>query len=143
MDPDRAARLLDDWAEAHLLVGPPPPDAVAAVLGALATVPEPDAAAAITGPDERPRIAALAGGALYVIWAVPGSATQRDAARCRRLPLDPARMPVELSERRDPDAIVRHWWFEVDEEPLVFRTSGEDAAERFARALAGALGWPQ
>ena len=67
----------------------------------------------------------------------------RDAARCRRIPLDPATMAVELSERPDPGAVVRHWWFEVDEQPLVFRTDGEDEPERFARALAGALGWPQ
>jgi hypothetical protein len=37
---------------------------------------------------------------------------------------------------------VRHWWFEIDEDPLVFRTTGDDEPERFARALAGALGWP-
>jgi hypothetical protein len=38
---------------------------------------------------------------------------------------------------------VRHWSFEIDAEPLVFRTSGADEPERFARALASALGWPQ
>ena len=67
----------------------------------------------------------------------------REAARCRRVPLEPGSTAVELSERRDPGAVVRHWWFEVEEEPLVFRTTGEDEPERFARALAGALGWPQ
>lgn len=143
MDAARAARLIDDWIGAHALVEPPPPDAVDAIRGALATVPDPDAAAAVTGPDERPRIAALAGGALFVVWAVPGSSSQRDAARCRRLPLDPAHTAIELSERRDPGAVVRHWWFEVDADPLVFRTTGADAAERFARTLAGALGWSQ
>jgi hypothetical protein len=65
-----------------------------------------------------------------------------EAARCRRVPLDPDATAVELSERRDAGALVRHWWFEVDEQPLVFRTTGEDDAERFARALSGALGWP-
>jgi hypothetical protein len=85
----------------------------------------------------------LAAGALYVAWAVRGSASVREAARCRRVPLDPGRTAVELSERRDPGAVVRHWWFEIEEEPLVFRTSGDDEPERFARALAGALGWPQ
>ena len=143
MDPGRAAPLVDDWIERHVTVQPPSHDAIAAVRDALALVPEPEAAAAITGADERPRIAALAGGALYVVWAVPASASTREAARCRRLPLAPATTAVELSERRDPGAVVRHWWFEVDEEPLVFRTTGEDEAERFARALAGALGWPQ
>jgi hypothetical protein len=59
------------------------------------------------------------------------------------VPLAPATTAVELSERRDPGAVVRHWWFEIDEEPLVFRTGGDDEPERFARALAGALGWPQ
>lgn len=142
MDTARAAQLAEDWADRHVTVEPPSPEARQAVVEALALVPAPDAAAAITGPDERPRIAALAGGALYLVWAVPGSASVREAARCRRLPLQPDSTAVELSQRRDPGAIVRHWWFEVDEEPLVFRTTGEDAAERFARALARALGWP-
>jgi hypothetical protein len=143
MDADRAADLIAEWERLHVTVERPSPAAVEAVTGALALVPEPTAAAAITGADERPRIAALADGALYVLWAVTGSASVREAARCRRLPLDPAGTAVELSERRDLAAVVRHWWFEVDEEPLVFRTTGDDDAERFARALAGALGWPQ
>ncbi len=91
-------------------------------------MPEPEAAAAITGVDGHPRIAALAGGALYLVWAVRGSASVREAARCRRLPLQPGTTAVELSQRQDPDAIVRHWWFEVDEEPLVFRTTGRRRA---------------
>ena len=143
MDADRAARLTEDWMQRHVAVAPPSPVAVEALSGALALVPQPEAAAAITGIDDRPRIAVLAGGALYVVWAVPGSSTVREAARCRRVPLDPARTAVELSERRDPGAVVRHWWFEVEEEPLVFRTNGDDEAERFARALAEALGWRQ
>ena len=143
MDADRAARLTDDWVKRHLTVQPPTPAAVESVRDALALVPEPDAAAAVTGSDEHPRIAALAGAALYLVWSVPASAGTREAARCRRAPLDPARMAVELSERRDEGGPVRHWWFEVDEEPLVFRTAGDDEPERFARALAGALGWPQ
>jgi hypothetical protein len=143
MDARAAARLTDDWVRRHVTVEPPSPDAIEAVLGALALVPEPEAAAAITGADERPRIAALADGAVYVVWAVRGSASVREAARCRRVPLAPATTAVELSERRDPGAVVRHWWFEIDEEPLVFRTGGDDESERFARALAGALGWPQ
>ena len=142
MQAQRAARLTDEWVERHVTVAPSP-DAVEAVGAALALLPEPEAAAAITLVDGRPRIAALAGGALFVLWSVAGSAGVREAARCRRLPLDPARTAVELSERRDPGSVERHWWFEVDEEPLVFRTTGEDEAERFARALAGALGWPQ
>jgi hypothetical protein len=143
MDAARAARLIDDWIAAHVTVERPPPAAVDAVRGALELVPEPAAAAAISGAGERPRIAALADGALFVLWAVGGSSSQREAARCRRLPLDPAHTPIELSERRDPDATVRHWCFEVDAEPLVFRTTGVDAAELFARALASALGWSQ
>ncbi len=142
MDPDRAAVLSDAWVERHVTVEPPSPDAVEAVAEALALVPEPEAAAAITGPDGRPRIAALAGGALYVVWAVQGSASVREAARCRRTPLRPDSTAVEVSQRQDPGAVVRHWWFEIEEEPLVFRTTGEDDAEAFARALAHALGWP-
>ena len=142
MEPDRAARLCTDWADRHVTVEPPSRDAADAVAEALALVPEPNAAAAITGPDGRPRIAALAGGALYLVWAVQGSASVREAARCRRIPLRPEATAVEVSQRQDPGAVVRHWWFEVDEEPLVFRTTGEDDAERFARALARALGWP-
>ena len=142
MDADRAAQLTDAWVKRHVTVEPPSPDATEAVLDALALVPPPEAAAAITGPDGRPQIAALAGHARYVVWAVKGSASVREAARCRRLPLRPDATAVEVSQRQDPDAIVRHWWFEVDEQPLVFRTTGEDDAERFARALAHALGWP-
>jgi hypothetical protein len=143
MDAERAARLTADWVERHVTVEPPSPAAADAVRGALALVPEADAAAAITGADGRPRIVALAAGAVYVAWTVPGSASVREAARCRRVPLAPGRTAVELSERRDPGAVVRHWWFEIEEEPLVFRTTGDDEPERFARALAGALGWPQ
>jgi hypothetical protein len=140
---ERAAGLLDDWSARHVVVDPPTPDAADAVGAALALVPEPHAAAAITGFDGRPRIAAIAEGALYIVWAVPGSTSTREAARCRRLPLDPEHTAVELSQRIDPEGIVRHWWFEVDDEPLVFRTTGDDEPERFARALAGVLGWPQ
>jgi hypothetical protein len=142
MDPDRAAALRDDWVACHVTVEAPSPDATRAVCDALALVPDPEAAAAVTGSDGRPRIAALAGGALYLVWAVSGSASVREAARCRRLPLRPEVTAVEVSQRQDPGAVVRHWWFEVDEEPLVFRTTGEDDAERFARALARSLGWP-
>lgn len=142
MEPERAVRLADDWVVRHVTVQPPSQDARAAMLDALALVPPPDAAAAIIGPDERPRIVALAGNALYVVWAVPGSASVREAARCRRIPLRPGATAVELSQRRDPGAVVRHWWFEVEEEPLVFRTTADDDAERLARALARALGWP-
>ena len=142
MEPDRAAALADAWIAGHVTVELPSPDATEAVIEALALVPPPEAAAAITAPDGRPRIAALAGGAVYLVWAVQGSASVREAARCRRLPLRPDATAVEVSQRQDPGAVVRHWWFEVDEEPLVFRTTGEDDAERFARALARALGWP-
>jgi hypothetical protein len=142
MEPDRAVRLADAWVDRHVTVEPPSPEATEAVIAALELVPMPNAAAAITGPDGRPRIAALAGDALYVVWAVQGSASVREAARCRRLPLRPEHTAVEVSQRQDPSAVVRHWWFEVDEEPLVFRTTGEDEAEHFARALARALGWP-
>jgi hypothetical protein len=142
MDPARAGRLTEDWVAGHVTIPPPSSDATEAVAGALAMVPEPEAAAAITARDGKPRIVALAGGALYVVWAVPGAIGVREAARCRRLPLQPAVTTVEVSQRQDPDGPVRHWSFEVDEEPLVFRTTGDDAGERFARALAGALGWP-
>ena len=144
MDPARAARLARGLGRAARHRGaavarrdarPSPPRS--------RLVPEPEAAAAITGVDGHPRIAALAGGALYLVWAVRGSA---ERARGRPLPPHPAparrRTAVELSERQDPDAIVRHWWFELEEDPLVFRTTGDDEPERFARALAGALGWP-
>jgi hypothetical protein len=143
MDPARAAQLTDDWVGQHMTVEPPSPDARQAVTDALARVPRPLAAAAITAADGRPRIAAIAGGALFLVWAVPGSAGVREAARCRRIPLHPDATVVEVSERRDPDATVRHWSFEVEQDPLVFRTTGEDEPERFARALAGALGWRQ
>jgi hypothetical protein len=139
MDAERARRVVDDWVRAHVTVEASSPAAVKAVADALALVPEPDAIAALTTVDGRPRIAALAGGALYLVWAIPASAAVPEAARCRRVPLDPSGTAVELSARRD----VRHWSFELDEEPLVFRTAGDDEPERFARALATALGWPQ
>src|SRR5215218_6954615 len=121
MDRARAGELVEQWVARHVAVEPPSPDAIAAVTAALQAVPDPDAAAAITAADGRPRVAALAGGALFLAWAVPGSAGVREAARCRRIPLDPAGTVVELSERRDPGAVVRHWWFEVEDDPLVFR----------------------
>ena len=139
MDADRAAPVVEDWVLAHVTVEPPSREAIKTVADALALVPEPEAIAAITCVDGRPRIAALARAAVFLVWSIPASAGVPEAARCRRIPLDPAATAVELSERRD----VRHWSFEIDDEPLVFRTTGEDAPERFARALAGALGWPQ
>jgi hypothetical protein len=139
MDAGRAARVVDDWVGAHVTVEAPSRAAIKAVADALALVPEPDGIAAITPVDGRPRIAALAAGAVYLVWAIPASAATPEAARCRRVPLDPHATAVELSARPD----VRHWSFEIDEEPLVFRTSGDDEPERFACALAGALGWPQ
>jgi hypothetical protein len=139
MDADHAARVVDEWVWAHVTVEAPSREAIKAVAGALARVPEPDAIAAITPVDGRPRIAALAADAVFLVWAGPASAGTPEAARTRRLPLDPATTAVELSVRSD----VRHWSFEIDAEPLVFRTTADDEAERFARALAGALGWPQ
>jgi hypothetical protein len=136
MEAERAKRVVDDWVWAHVTVEAPSRGAIKAVAEALALVPEPETIAAVTQVDGRPRIAALAGGALYLVWATTAAP---EAARCRRVPLDPSSTAVELSERGD----VRHWSFEIDEEPLVFRTAGDDDPERFARALAGALGWPQ
>jgi hypothetical protein len=139
MEAERAARVVDDWVWAHVTVEAPSKEAIRAVADALALVPEPEAVAAVTRVDGRPRIAALAGAAVYLVWAVPASAGTPEAARCRRIPLDPAGTAVELSERGE----IRHWSFEIDDEPLVFRTGGDDEPERFARALASALGWPQ
>jgi hypothetical protein len=139
MDAERAKRVVDEWVWAHVTVEAPSREAIRAVADALSLVPEPEAVAAITLVDGRPRIAALAAGAVYLVWTLPGSAGTPEAARTRRVPLDPAATAVERSERRD----VRHWSFEIDEEPLVFRTTGDDEPERFALALAGALGWPQ
>jgi hypothetical protein len=140
MDPSRAAELAHDWAARHRPEDAPSPAARAGVVRMLSErVPEPDAAAAIIDADGRRQVVALAGDALYLVWAVPGSAGTPEAARCRRIPLAPAE--VELSERVDGDRTVRHWWFALSDEPLVFRALGapDDA---FARALAAALGWP-
>jgi len=71
---------------------------------------------------------------------VPGSAGTPEAARVRRIPLAPAE--VELSERAEGDSHVRHWWFEVGEEALVFRAL-DASDEAFAAALATAVGWPR
>jgi hypothetical protein len=139
MDRARAAGVIDDWVRAHLTVEAPSRAAIDAVAGALALVPEPEAMAAVTPVDGRPRIAVLACEAVFLVWAVPPSAGTAEAARTRRVPLDPGATAVELSARCD----LRHWSFEIDAEPLVFRTTGDDEPERFARALAGALGWPQ
>jgi hypothetical protein len=143
MEAERATGLAEAWVARHPAGEEPAPDAVAALEAALgARVPAPEAAAAVTDADGRPRVAALAGGALYLVWAVRGSAGIRDAARCRRIPLDPARTTVEVSERLDGDRPVRHWWFELEDDPFVFRTVGDDDAERLARAMARAVGWP-
>jgi hypothetical protein len=142
MEPDAATALAAAWVARHLVIERPSDEAVAAVRDALALVPPPEAAAAVTPPDGRPRIAAVARGALYLVWGVQGSAGVREAARCRRIPLRPGSTTVEVSQRRDPGAVVRHWCFELDDDPLIFRTTGDDEEERFARHLAEALGWP-
>jgi hypothetical protein len=140
MDAARAAELRAAWEARHRRGEPPSPDAVEAVQRMLAgRVPDPESAVAITDADGRHRVAALAAGALYLVWAVPGGASVRDAARCRRIPLAPC--GVEVSERLDGRNPVRHWWFELEAEPLVFRAAGE-SEEAFARALAAAVGWP-
>jgi hypothetical protein len=131
-----AGNIVHDWVSAHVAVEPPSAVAVEAVRDALALVPEPEEVAAITPADGRPRIAALAGGALYVLWATPPGMGAPEAARCRRVPLDPGATAVEFSARGD----IRHWSFELDDEPLVFQAA-EEAQDRFARALAAALGW--
>jgi hypothetical protein len=140
MDRSRAAELRDDWAALHRPADAPSPTARAGVERLLADrVPEPEAAAAIVDANGRRQIVALAAGALYLVWAVPGSAGTPEAARCRRIPLDKAE--VELSERVDGARRVRHWWFDLPDEPLVFRTLGP-SDDAFAEALAAALGWP-
>ena len=142
MDRERAAGLAGAWADCHPEGEEPTPPAIAGVERALAErVPEPSKAAAVPGADGKPLVAVLAEGALWTLWTV-GAAGTPDAVRCRRVPLEPAGTTVEVSERLQGAEPVRHWWFEVGEDPLVFRTVGEDDAERFARALALALGWP-
>lgn len=142
MNRERAAALGTAWARRHAEEQQPSPAAIEGVERTLAErVPEPEAAAAVPGSDGRPLVAVLVQGALWQVWAVGAGAGTPDAVRCRRTPLEPASTTVEVSERLGEQGL-RHWWFEVGEEPLVFRTLGEDDAERFARALAAALGWP-
>jgi hypothetical protein len=142
VDLERAGALRDAWIAAHHEGEEPPRDAAEAVSAALAAqVPDPDADAVVTGSDGRPRVAVLSGRALWTVWTVGATSGLPATVRCRRVPL-PDAAPVELSERIEEERTVRHWWFEVDEEPLVFRSVDDDAAERFARALAAALGWP-
>jgi hypothetical protein len=140
VDPTRASDLADDWVARHAHVEAPSPAARAGVARMLEQrVPEPEAAAAILDADGRRLVAVLAGGALYLVWAVPGSAGTPEAARCRRIPLSPSE--VELSERVEGGTPVRHWWFELSGDPLVFRVL-EPADEALAQSLARALGWP-
>jgi hypothetical protein len=141
VDLERAGALREAWVDAHLEGEEPSPDAGEAVAKALATqVPEPDAVAVVTGPDGRPRVAVLTGRSLWLLWTVGATSGLPATVRCRRLPLPPE-AAIELSERIEGERTVRHWWFELDEEPLVFRSVDDDAAEHFARALAAALGW--
>jgi hypothetical protein len=136
----RAAELAGAWVARHANVDPPSPAAREGVERLLRErVPEPEAAAAILDAGGRRLVAALADAALYVLWAVPGSAGTPEAARCRRIPLVPAE--VELSERVEGDAPVRYWWFELPDEPLVFRVL-DPQDDVLAQRLAGALGWP-
>jgi hypothetical protein len=142
MDPARAVELRDAWAARHRDEEAPTPGALAAVERLLTDrVPDPERATALIDAEGRRRIALLSRGALYLVWAVPAGAGTREAARCRRLPLDPGRTPVEVSDRLEPAGPVRHWWFELEDEPLVFRAATAEE-EDFARALAAALGWP-
>jgi hypothetical protein len=140
MDRSRASELSESWVARHPDREAPSRAARDGVRRMLEErVPDPEAAAAILDADGRRQVAALAGEALYLVWAVPGSAGTPEAARCRRIPLEPSE--VELSERVEGDVPVRHWWFELPGDPLVFRVlDGSD--ETFAQALARALGWP-
>jgi hypothetical protein len=139
MDATRAAQLRDAWAARHRAEEAPTPGAMAAVERLLTErVPDPESAAALIDADGRRRIGVLAGGALYLVWAVPAGVGRLEAARCRRLPLQPA--PIEVSDRLEAGGPIRHWWFELEDEPLVFR-AGDAGVEGFAQALAAALGW--
>src|SRR4051794_37312202 len=114
MDPARAVELRDAWAARHRDEDTPTPGALAAVERLLTDrVPDPDRAAALIDAEGRRRIALLSGGALYLVWAVPAGAGTLEAARCRRLPLDRARTPVEVSDRLEAAGVVRYWWFEL------------------------------
>jgi hypothetical protein len=142
MHPDRAQELCDAWVARHREEDMPTPDARAAVERLLTDrVPEPRKACALTDIEGRRRIAILAGPALFLVWAVPPGAGTREAARCRRLPLVENGTAIEVSDRLETDGPVRHWWFALDDEPLIFRAGRADE-EAFARALAAALGWP-
>jgi hypothetical protein len=142
MDPDRAAELCDAWVARHREEELPTPDACAAVERLLTErVPEPRSACALTDIEGRRRIAILAGRALFLVWAVPPGAGTREAARCRRLPLAEHATTIEVSDRLEGSDPVRHWWFALEDEPLVFRAARPEE-EAFARALAAALGWP-
>jgi hypothetical protein len=141
MDATRAAELRDAWAARHRDEDAPAPGALAAVERLLVEqVPDADAATALVDTDGRRRIGLLAGGALYLVWAVPAGAGTLEAARCRRIPLDGARTPIEVSDRLERQGPVRHWWFELEDGPLVFRAARSEE-ESFARALAATLGW--
>lgn len=140
MDRTRASDLANDWVARHANIEAPSPAARAGVMRMLEQrVPGPEAAAAILDANGRRQVAVLAAGALYLVWAVPGSAGTPEAARCRRIPLAPCE--VELSERVESGTPVRHWWFELPSEPLVFRVL-DPADEALAQRLAAALGWP-
>jgi len=140
VDADRADELTAAWVDRHRPEDAPSPAAREGIRRLLEDrVPDPAAAAAIVDVEGRRQVAALAGGALYLLWAVPGSSSVPEAARCRRIPLE--RASVELSERVEGAKAVRHWWFELPDEPLVLRVhDARDGA--LAEALAAALGWP-
>jgi hypothetical protein len=139
MDAARAAQLRDAWAARHRDLEAPTPGALAAVERLLTErVPDAASATALIDADGRRRIALLAGDALYLVWAVPAGVGRLEAARCRRLPLQP--VTIEVSDRLEAVGPVRHWWFELEDEPLVFR-AGNAEEEAFAQALAAALGW--
>ncbi len=137
MDRAGASDLTDAWVARHRAEDAPSPAAREGVERLLAErVPDAGVATALIDAEGRQRVAALAAGALYLVWSVKGNP---EGARCRRIPLEPA--DVEVSERVEDDGrVVRHWWFEIGGEPLVFRAL-DDENEAFAAALASALGW--
>jgi hypothetical protein len=118
-------------------------------------LPDSDFFATITTAADKNLLAVLVDSALFLITVEPiaedeaSGSPDRQRVVVSRIPLEPVRCSVSFADHFEGGAsttLVRRWRFDLGRESLEFetRTPRHDdwnLAERFAKALAGELGW--